>query len=211
MIDYNFWFVFIGVAIALNVSPGPDVLYIITKTISGGKKIGFASSLGVCTGALFHIFLAAVGLSAILATSIIAFTIVKYIGVLYLLYLAYQSFKSSGTKFNISKKQTTDTFWKVFRQGVLIDILNPKVAIFFMAFLPQFVREGHGSVPFQFIYLGTIIILLAIVIEGIYVLFASIISTKLHENEKYSIWMDRMLGTIFLGLGIKLVTSSHTQ
>jgi len=143
----------IGVAIALNVSPGPDVLYIITKTITGGKKIGFASPLGVC--------------------------------------------KSSDTKFNISKKQTTDTFWKVFRQVVLIDILNPKVAIFFMAFLPQFVREGHGSVPFQFIYLGIIIILLAIVIEGIYILFASTISTKLRENEKYSIWMDRMLGTMF--------------
>ena len=210
MIDYNFWFVFIGVTIALDVAPGPDVLYIITKTISGGKQIGFASSLGVCTGALFHIFLAAVGLSAILATSVIAFSIVKYIGVLYLLYLSYQSFKSNGTKFDITKEETNDTFWKAFRQGVLIDILNPKVAIFFMAFLPQFVREGYGSVPFQFTYLGIIIILVAIIIEGIYILFASKISTKLRENKKYSIWMDRVVGTMFLGLGIKLATSSHT-
>lgn len=200
---------FIGVAIALNTAPGPDLLYIITKTISSGTKIGFASSWGVCTEALFYIFLAAVGLSAILATSAITFTIVKYIGVLYLSYLAYQSFKSSGQKFNITKEETTDTFWKVFRQGVLIDILNPKVAIFFMAFLPQFIREGYGSVPLQFVYFGIIIILIAIVIEGIYILFASKIATKFRENEKYSIWMDRVVGTMFLGLGVKLATGSH--
>ena len=89
MIDYDFWFTFIGIAILLNIAPGPDVLY-----------------------------------------------------------LAYKSFKSSGTKFNIENKQINDTFWKVFIQGVLIDILNPKVAIFFMAFLPQFIREGYGSIPF---------------------------------------------------------------
>lgn len=112
MIDYNFWFVFIGVAVALNIAPGPDVLYIITKTISGDKKIGFAPSLGVCTGALFHIFLVVVGLSAILATSVTAFTIVKYAGALYLLYLAYQSFKISGTKFNIKKSKLTINFGK---------------------------------------------------------------------------------------------------
>jgi len=105
MIDYNFWLTFIGIAIALNAAPGPDVLYIVTKTISDGKKIGFASSWGVCTGALFHVLLAAVGLSAILATSAVAFMIVKYIGVAYLLYLAYQSFKSSGTRFDIESKK----------------------------------------------------------------------------------------------------------
>jgi len=127
------------------------------------------------------------------------------------LYLAYQSFKSSGTKFDIEKKQTNDTFWKVFRQGVLIDILNPKVAIFFMVFLPQFVREGHGSVPFQFVYLGIIIILVAIVVEGIFIFFASKISIKFRQNKKYSIWLDRTVGAMFVGLGIKLATSSHTQ
>ncbi len=211
MVDYDFWFTFIGIAILLNVAPGPDVLYILTKTISSGKKIGFASSLGVCTGALVHIFLAAVGLSAILVTSASAFMIVKYIGVVYLLYLAYKSFKNSGTKFNVENKQINDTFWKVFRQGVLIDVLNPKVAIFFMAFLPQFIREGYGSIPFQFIYLGVIIILVAIVIEGLYILFASKISSKFRENKKYGIWLDKVVGTMFLGLGIKLALDSQTQ
>jgi len=211
VIDYNFWFTFIGIAMVLNAAPGPDVLYIITKTISGGKKIGFASSWGVCTGALFHVFLAAVGLSAILLTSAVAFMIVKYIGVIYLLYLAYQSFKSSGTRFDIKSKKIDDTFWKVFRQGVLIDILNPKVAIFFMAFLPQFIREGYGSIPFQFIYLGVVIILIAIVIEGIYVLFASKISSKLRKNKKYGIWLDRVVGTMFIGLGVKLALNLQTQ
>jgi threonine/homoserine/homoserine lactone efflux protein len=209
-IDYDFWLMFIGVSIALNAAPGPDVLYIVTKTISSGKKIGFASSLGVCTGAVFHIFLASMGLSAILLTSAIAFTIVKYIGVFYLLYLAYQSFKSNGENFNIEKKHHKDTFYNAFKQGVLIDILNPKVALFFMAFLPQFLREGYGSVPFQFAYLGFVVILFAIIIEGIYILSADKISSKFRQNRRYSIYLNRVVGTVFLALGIKLATSSNT-
>lgn len=211
MIDYNFWFLFISVAIALNVAPGPDVVYILTKTISGGKKIGIASSLGVCTGALFHVVISAIGLSAILYTSAVAFTIVKYIGVTYLLYLAYQAFRSSGLLIEKSEKhKSTETAWEAFKQGVLIDILNPKVAIFFMAFLPQFVREGHGSTPFQLIMLGGIIILIAIVIEALYVLLADKIANKFREDTRYSIWLDRVVGTVFVGLGAKLALSTNS-
>jgi len=210
MIDYNFWFLFISVAIALNVAPGPDVVYILTKTISGGKKIGIASSLGVCTGALFHVVISAIGLSAILYTSAVAFTIVKYVGVAYLLYLAYQAFRSSGLLIEKNEKhKSTETTWAAFKQGVLIDILNPKVAIFFMAFLPQFVRDGHGSTPFQLIMLGGIIILIAIVIEAIYVLLADKIANKFREDTRYSIWLDRVVGVVFVSLGLKLAASSN--
>ncbi len=210
--DFNFWLVFIGTAIALNVAPGPDVLYILTKTISGGKKIGFASSLGVCTGALFHVVIAAVGLSAILVTSVVAFTIVKYIGVMYLLYLAYQAFRSSGTSLNIQTgdNQPKESIWAAFKQGILIDILNPKVAIFFMAFLPQFLREGHGSTSWQLLYLGILVILIAIIIEFIYVILASKITDKVQSDKKYSIWLDRIVGIVFVGLGLKLALSTNT-
>ena len=210
MVDYDFWIMFLGVSIALNVSPGPDVLYILTKTISGGKKVGFASSLGVCTGALFHVGIASLGLSSILIASSLAFNIVKYIGVLYLLYLAYHSFRSSGARFDIKKnKKVKQSAWSAYKQGVLVDILNPKVAIFFMAFLPQFIREGQGSIPFQFVYLGLFIIIVAIFIEGLYVLLASKITNKIRSNRKISLYLDRVVGIIFVSLGIRLAVSSN--
>lgn len=212
MIDYNFWLVFLGTAIALNVAPGPDVLYILTKTITGGKKIGIASSLGVCSGALFHVIIASIGLSAILVTSVVAFTIVKYIGVMYLLYLAFQAFRSSGTSLVINENASVQekSMWKAFKQGVLIDILNPKVAIFFMAFLPQFLREGYGSTSWQLLYLGVLVIIIAILVELVYVLLASKITHKVKSDKRYSVWLDRVVGTIFVGLGIKLATSTNT-
>jgi RhtB (resistance to homoserine/threonine) family protein len=215
MSDLNFWVLFLSTAIALNIAPGPDLLFIFGKTISGGKKVGIAASLGVCSGALFHVVIAAVGLSAILVTSAIAFTVVKIIGVTYLLYLAYQAFKSTGITFEVNKDDNTNqtgskSAWKAFKQGVLIDILNPKVAIFFMAFLPQFLREGHGSNSSQLLQLGFIVILVAIVVEIIFVFFASMVSHKFRENKQYSLWLDRVVGTIFVGLGVKLAVSSST-
>ena len=211
MSDLDFWFVFLSTAFALNIAPGPDLLFIFSKTISGGKKVGIAASLGVCSGAMFHVVIAAIGLSAILVTSAIAFTIVKIIGVTYLLYLAYQAFNSSGVKFEINTPNSikSESAWEAFKQGVLIDIFNPKVAIFFMAFLPQFLREGHGSNSYQLLLLGFIIIIVAIIVETLFVLFASKISRKFRENQQYSIWLDRIVGTIFVALGIKLAVSSN--
>ncbi len=211
MSDLNYWIIFLSTAFALNIAPGPDLLYILTKTIANGKKVGIAASLGVCTGALFHVFLAAFGLSAIIASSAIAFTIVKVIGACYLLYLAYQSFRSSGTNLDILVADTSEeTPFSAFKQGVLIDVLNPKVAIFFMAFLPQFIRNDHGSIPLQLLYLGLIIVIVAIVVEVIYVLIVSKLTEKIRGSQKISMWLDRVVGTIFLGLGIKLATSTST-
>lgn len=211
MFDCEFWLMFAGVAVALNVAPGPDVLYILTKTISGGRKVGFASSLGVCTGALFHVFLAAVGISAILMTSELAFAVVKYIGAAYLLYLAVQAFRSTGRGLDVmAGGARKESAWAAFRQGVLIDILNPKVAIFFMAFLPQFLREGYGSTSSQLIHLGIVVILIAIVVEGLYVLAADKIAGKFRQDRRYGIWLERVVGTVFVGLGVKLAVSTNT-
>ncbi len=210
MIDFDFWFILLGATIALNIAPGPDVIYILTKTISGGKKIGMASVIGVCTGALFHVIIASVGLSAILFASPLAFMIIKYIGATYLLYLAIQAFRSSGIELDTTiQENSSKEIWNTFKQGVLIDILNPKVAIFFMAFLPQFVREGHGSTSWQLLYLGLIVIGVALICETLYVLLASKITTKIKTNKSYSIWLDRFVGTVFLGLSLKLITSTN--
>jgi len=126
------------------------MIYILSRTIAQGRKIGIASSLGVCSGSLVHIFAAAFGLSAILATSAMAFGIVKYVGAAYLIYMGIKSLKSKRVSFDIPvKQQGQSTFWKAFRQGALIDILNPKVAIFYMAFLPQFVRPELSNSRFE--------------------------------------------------------------
>ncbi|MGF1704241.1 LysE family translocator [Photobacterium makurazakiensis] len=211
MSDLSYWLLFFSTAFALNVAPGPDLLYILTKTIANGKRVGIASALGVCTGALFHVFAASVGLSAILVSSAFAFSIVKYIGVGYLLYLAYQSFYSAGTSLNISEnEQPKESAWVAFKQGVLVDILNPKVAIFFMAFLPQFIRDGNGSVPIQLMYLGLLVVLVAVVVEVLYVLAASKLTEKVRSSQRLSVWLDRTVGTIFIALGIKLAVSSST-
>ena len=209
MSDFNFWFLFFSTALALNIAPGPDLLYILTKTVANGKRVGIASALGVCTGALFHVAAASLGLSAILVSSALAFTIVKYIGVIYLLYLAYQSFRSAGTNLNINNTgQPKESAWQAFKQGVLVDILNPKVAIFFMAFLPQFIRDGYGSVPIQLLYLGLLIILVAIFVEVSYVLLASKLTKKVRSSQRISVFLDRVVGTVFLALGVKLAITT---
>jgi RhtB (resistance to homoserine/threonine) family protein len=209
MSDFNFWFLFFSTALALNIAPGPDLLYILTKTVANGKRVGIASALGVCTGALFHVAAASLGLSAILVSSALAFTIVKYIGVIYLLYLAYQSFRSAGTNLNINNTgQPKESAWQAFKQGVLVDILNPKVAIFFMAFLPQFIRDGYGSVPIQLLYLGLLIILVAIFVEVSYVLMASKLTKKVRSSQRISVFLDRVVGTVFLALGVKLAITT---
>ncbi len=201
----SYWLVFLSAAFAINISPGPDLIYIVSRTIAQGRKIGLASSLGVCTGALVHIFAAALGLSAILATSAMAFSVVKYIGAAYLFYLGIQTLRSKGISFDVpAKKETETTVWQAFRQGVLVDVLNPKVAVFFMAFLPQFIRPelGHDSV--QIIFLGVLVDLLGLVVESLVVLTAARTTGFFRANPKVSIWLDRLLGSVLIGLGLRL-------
>jgi len=210
--DLNYWLVFFTAAIALNVSPGPDLIYILSRTIARGAKVGLASAAGVCSGAVVHVLAAAFGLSAILAASATAFSIVKYVGAAYLLYLGVQVLKSQGGALELTTQNETVavTPWQAFRQGVLVDVLNPKAAIFFMAFLPQFVRQDHGDSSVQLIVLGLLVIFVAIVIESLFVLAAARSTQFFRRNPRVSVWLDRALGTIFISLGIRLaLTESH--
>ncbi|WP_320034957.1 LysE family translocator [Halarcobacter sp.] len=208
--DLNFWFLFLSAAVLISISPGPDLIYILTRTVNNGKKVGLISSLGVCTGALVHVVAAAVGISAILVTSAYAFTIVKIVGAFYLFFLAYQAFKQKNRNLNVTKKSFTNiSMFKAFKEGVLIDILNPKVAIFFMAFLPQFVREGHGSIPIQLLYLGFLVILVGMVVEFSIVILTSKVSKRIQVNKSVSAWLNKIVGTIFLALGLKLIFSTN--
>ena len=201
----SYWALFLSAAIAINITPGPDMIYILSRTIAQGRKIGIASSFGVCSGALVHIFAAAFGLSAILATSAMAFSIIKYVGAAYLVYLGIQALRSKGVSFEIPvEKQVQSTFWTAFRQGALIDILNPKVAIFFMAFLPQFVRPELGHTSAQILILGFLVNLVGVVIEFFLILTAAQTTIFFRNNSHFSTLINRVLGSLFIGLGIRL-------
>ncbi|MEK0363604.1 LysE family translocator [Pseudomonas sp. CBC3] len=205
MSDPAFWLVFFSAALALNLPPGPDLLFVLSRTLSGGRRVGVASACGVCSGALVHVAAAALGISAILATSALAFTVVKYVGAAYLLYLGIQALRSAGagTQLKLGTTPRT-TAWQAYRQGILVDILNPKAAIFFMAFLPQFVRPDQGAVALQLLVLGVLVVLVAIVVECTLVLLAARASSALRGNQRLSQWLDRVLGSVLIGLGIRL-------
>lgn len=205
------WWLFIVACTVLNTAPGPDTIYITTKTITQGRLSGMLSALGVCTGAMVHATAAGIGLSAILATSAYAFTIVKWVGALYLIYLGYKAIVSTlNNEQQIINSQQTSTqsknhLWKIYFQGVLVDILNPKTALFFLAFIPQFINPTLGSSVWQFIFLGLIVIINALVIEVILIMFASKITVFLRTNRSLSNWLERSLGLTLIGLGLHLI------
>lgn len=205
METFSYWLVFFSAAFALNISPGPDLIYILSRTIAQGRKVGMASSLGVCTGALVHVGAAALGLSAVLAASAVAFSLVKYIGAAYLVYLGIKAFRSAGTQGGFAQPPVSDANpWAAFKQGVMVDVLNPKVALFFMAFLPQFVRPGSGHPTVQIVVLGLLVILVAVVVEAAFVLAAGQTTRLFRRNRRTAVLLNRLLGFVFIALGIRL-------
>jgi threonine/homoserine/homoserine lactone efflux protein len=205
MYDLSHWIVFFTAAFALNVSPGPDIAYIVSNTVAHGKRHGFAASFGVCTGAIVHVLAAAFGLSAILAASALAFSAVKWVGAAYLIYLGIHALMTAGSGFAIdgSVRKSRST-WSIFRQGFMIDVLNPKVAVFFMAFLPQFADPALGSIPLQLVLHGALVIAVGLVVEAVIVLIAARFTDALRRNPRIGLWLDRALGTVLIGLGIRL-------
>lgn len=210
MFDPLYWLAFFSAAIALTVSPGPDILYVLSRTVAQGRKIGLASVAGVGTGALIHAFGAAVGLSAILATSAAAFTVVKFVGAGYLIYLGIKALRSAGAAVEPDARALLRvTAWQAFRQGVLIDVLNPKVAIFFMAFLPQFLRPQFGSEGLQLAGLGGLIVMVGVITDTCFVLAAARATAFFRGSPRASVWLNRTLGTVLVALGLRLAMSEH--
>ena len=206
MFDYSMlhWTAFLSAAALLNLSPGPDIAFILGQTVRGGRRAGFAAMAGIWTGALVHVSFAAVGLSAILASSAVAFSIVKWAGAAYLIYLGLSALRSQGGKFVNDNVESNASGLKVMRQGVLVSLLNPKVAIFFLAFLPQFVVPGAGPTWAQLALHGVLIIAVAALIEPPLVLLGARLTNKLRDNPSVGLWLDRVLGTVLISLGIKL-------
>ncbi len=211
MFDYSVihWTAFLSAAVLLNLSPGPDMAFILGQTARNGRKGGFAAMFGIWTGAFLHVVMAAVGLSAILATSAVVFSIVKWLGAVYLIWLGIQVLFFRGGSFASENGAEEPSSREIYWQGVLVSALNPKVAIFFLAFLPQFVVEGAGSVGAQLFLHGSLIIVVAALIEPPLVLTGSRLAEALRNNRRIGLWMDRSLGALFIALGIRLATSER--
>jgi threonine/homoserine/homoserine lactone efflux protein len=206
MFDYTFlhWASFLTAAVVLNLAPGPDIAFIIGQTVRGGRRAGFAALGGIWLGAFGHVLMAAAGLSAILATSATAFSIVKWAGAGYLLYLGIKALRSDGSGFVAKGDPAPRRAFPIFRQGVIVALLNPKVAIFFLAFLPQFVVEGAGPVWAQLFLHGALIIVVAAFIEPPLILAGDKLTNHLRNAPRFGLWLDRSLGAIFIGLSIRL-------
>ncbi len=212
MFDYSLlhWSTFLTAAVLLNLSPGPDIAFILGKTAQGGPRSGFVAMFGIWAGAFGHVLMAAVGLSAILVASATAFTVVKWIGAAYLVWLGIQALRSDGGRFiSEGNGRPLPRSGAIFRQGMLIAVLNPKVAVFFLAFLPQFVVAGAGPVPAQLFLHGVLIIAVAALIEPALVLLAHRLMAGLRRHPSFGKWMDRTLGTILVALGLKLAISDN--
>ena len=211
MFDYSIahWMTFLTAAILLNLSPGPDMAFILSQTVKRGVPSGFSAMFGIWTGAFIHVIFAAVGLSAILATSAIAFTGVKWVGAAYLIWLGIQALRSKGTNLSVKSQGPTKGLKKIFQQGVLVAVLNPKVAIFFLAFLPQFVEVGAGPISTQLFLHGFLIIVVGAMVEPPLVIIGGRLTNYLNTKNHLSRWMDRGLGALFLWLGYKLATSDR--
>ena len=191
--------VFVSVASIMVFMPGPNTLYIIARSVQQGRLAGFVSSLGVQVGTMIHITAAALGLSALLVSSSIAFQLVKYAGAVYLIYLGIRTLLSK------EKIETADVrtvkLRRVFYQGVVVNVLNPKTALFFFAFLPQFVNPARGSVALQVALLGGILILLGTLSDSIYALASGSIGNSLRGNIKFIRLQRYFAGSVYIGLG----------
>ena len=208
---------FVLAAILLNLTPGSDSMYIITRSISQGQTAGFYSVLGIISGILIHTLLAALGLSVLLANSPTAFIIAKYIGASYLCYLGVKMLMSKqqpliGASLQENGKPSsakTLDYWQIYKQGMLTNTFNPKVALFFLAFFPQFINPNYANSTLSFLLLG-----LTFAVTGfIWCLCLALLASKFSENlrKKPSIEaiLNKISGVVFIGLGIKLLTEKQ--
>ncbi len=203
---------FIVAGIILNLIPGADTMYILGRSVSQGKMAGLMSALGIASGALIHCIFAALGLSAILAQSAIAFEIVKFLGVVYLIYLGLKMLLSkSDDQFALSEGEEQVNLRKIYFSGILTNVLNPKVALFFLSFLPQFIDPAYAHSPIPFLILGMTFVITGTVWCVLLALFSSNLSLQIRKNFKFKKWLDRTAGGLFIYLGIKLAFQKIDQ
>ena len=208
MVDPHLLLVFFSTSVLLALAPGPDILFVLAQAAQQGKKAGLLVTLGLCTGLLVHTSAVTLGLAAVYAQSGLAFTVLKVAGALYLAYLAWQSFKAGAQTGEASRVDRLAPA-KLYRRGIIMNITNPKVSIFFLAFLPQFADPVRGSLPLQLLELGAFFILATIVVFGLVSLLAGAVGERFRRSSKAQKLLNRLAGTVFALLAVKLVTAQR--
>lgn len=208
MIPIETSLLFMAASIALALAPGPDNIFVLTQSALYGRKAGLLVTLGLCTGLLLHTAAVTLGVAVIFQTSALAFAALKIAGALYLLFLAWQAFRASAT--NLDQTGSSALAWrKLYLRGIIMNITNPKVAIFFLAFLPQFADPARGSISAQMLVFGGLFIVATLLIFGSVAWFAGFLGEWLRGSTQAQVVMNRVAGTVFAGLALRLALSER--
>jgi threonine/homoserine/homoserine lactone efflux protein len=198
--------VFVGVATALAAVPGPDNIFVLTQSVVNGRVAGLIVTLGIALGLFVHTTAVALGVAVIFQTSQYAFIALKYAGAAYLIYLAWQAFTATKSKFDCDRSKS-ETASKQFFRGFTLCIANPKITIFFLAFLPQFVVPENGAIIGQFYQLGALMVCVTLVIFGTVAIAAGSLGAWIKGSPKAQIWLNRISGIVFVSLAFNLATA----
>ncbi|MEX3808920.1 LysE family translocator [Paraburkholderia sp. BR13439] len=204
---------FIVAVFLLNITPGPDTAYIVGRSVAQGRGAGLMSALGISAGCCIHSLACAFGLTALLAASATAFTIVKFVGAIYLIYLGVRLIftkPAAGAPVGDARASSTPrSLRQLFLQGFWTNVLNPKVVLFFVSFFPQFVATGSEHKTFAFLALGAVFVLMSMVWNSFVAWIAGSVTQRFSGKPTVKRWLDRSVGSAFVGLGIKLATASR--
>jgi threonine/homoserine/homoserine lactone efflux protein len=209
MIELSNLIMFLGASFLLCLAPGPDNIYVLTQGMTRSKKAAIVTTFGLCSGLIIHTSAAAFGISVIFQTSQVAFDIVKYVGALYLLYIAYQAFKYRNEPLDLSVQNASSELKKLYVKGFIMNVLNPKVSIFFLAFLPQFVTSSNGNIPLQMITLGVVFMVMTIVVFSSIGVAGNLLSAKLLERPSIVKIMNILTSFVLGSLAVKLALSER--
>jgi len=207
--EINTFLLFAFASLVLNITPGADMLYVATRSTSQGVKAGIVSAFGIMAGCIVHLVAAVAGLSAIIANSATAFSIIKYAGAAYLFYLGLQSLFSKQNKFELKTDMVRKSLSSIFWQGVVTNVLNPKVALFFLAFLPQFINIKTGDVKWQIFLLGTWFNISGTIVNILVALVFGRMGNWFAKRQWFIKWQNKITGLVLIGLGIKVALSSR--
>lgn len=206
MMDLSLMLSFLVVSVLLTLAPGPDILFVIAQSMSNGRRAGIMTALGLASGVIVHTLAAALGISAILYNSAFAFHIIKYAGALYLLYLAWQSVKEGASPLAATAPVKQSGF-RMYRTGVMMNVLNPKVSLFFLAFLPQFITPGSGNAPLHMMMLGGLFMIQAIILFSCVAVFAGLFGQKLLGRPSVGKYVNYGKAVLYAAIGVRLALS----
>ncbi|HIX84892.1 MAG TPA: LysE family translocator [Candidatus Megamonas gallistercoris] len=197
---------FLIASVLLTLAPGPDIMYLLAKSLADGARSGISLALGLCTGLIFHTTLVIIGVAAIIQQSPLAFAALKYAGAAYLLYLAWGAFHAQGDlKLNTVNK--SNSYFKLYRRGVIMNILNPKVLLFFLAFLPQFVNLNSDSVSLQIAFLGFVFGLQTLIVFSLVAICAGKVRDYILNIKNFNKIMGYVQGIVLIGISLALIIS----